>query len=223
MLHPSRIHNLSPSRLPALAAAFLLATAACTAQAGGGAGGAPASTAPAAGTESAIFAGGCFWCTESDFEKVEGVVAAVSGYIGGDTLDPSYEEVSAGRTGHAEAVRVDYDAEIISYEELLLIFWHSIDPTVKNRQFCDRGSQYRSGVFYLDETQKKAALASLAEVEENKPFSEPIVTEITAADTFYPAETYHQDFYKTNPGRYYSYRRGCGRDARLEHLWGKKK
>ncbi|MCH9648339.1 MAG: peptide-methionine (S)-S-oxide reductase MsrA [Deltaproteobacteria bacterium] len=212
----------------------MLLLAACTAQAGGNAGAAaPESDSPrtstsrddiaAADIEVAIFAGGCFWCTESDFEKVEGVISAVSGYIGGHQDNPTYNEVSAGRTGHTEAVRIEFDTTQISYEEMLETFWYSIDPTTPDRQFCDRGSQYRSGIFYLDEDQKAAALQSLAEIEATKPFSDPIVTEITAADTFFPAEDYHQDFYKKSPGRYYSYRRGCGRDARLEQIWGEKK
>jgi len=171
----------------------------------------------------ATFAGGCFWCVEADFEKVEGVVTVTSGYTGGTVKDPSYEEVSAGGTGHAEAVRVVFDPEVVSYRELLDIFWHNIDPTVADRQFCDIGSQYRSAIFYHDETQREATEQSLAELERSKPFPEPIVTEITAASVFYPAEAYHQDYYKKNKLRYSYYRKGCGRDRRLAELWGEKK
>ena len=185
-----------------------------------------ATTGAASGQEEtgyATFAGGCFWCIEADFEKVEGVVAVTSGYTGGTVKDPSYEDVSAGGTGHAEAVRVVFDPEIVSYRELLEIFWHNIDPTVADRQFCDMGSQYRSAIFYHDETQREAAEQSLAEIERSKPFPEPIVTEITAASAFYPAEAYHQDYYKKNKLRYSYYRKGCGRDRRLAELWGEKK
>ena len=174
-------------------------------------------------TAFATFAGGCFWCVEAAFEKVEGVLSATSGYTGGTVPDPTYEEVSAGGTGHVEAVRVVYDPNIISYEELLSIFWHDIDPTVDDRQFCDVGSQYRAVVFYHDEAQRKAAEASRAELEKTKPFPEAIVTEITADGPFYPAEAYHQDYYKKNPIRYAYYRKRCGRDSRLAELWGGKK
>ena len=166
----------------------------------------------------AIFAGGCFWCEEASFEKVVGVTEVVSGYTGGQKLDPTYEEVSAGGTGHAESVRVVYDPAKVSYAHLLEVFWHNVDPVSSGGQFCDRGSQYRSAVFYLDEAQKKAAEASKIEVE--KRLKVKVVTEITAAAKFYPAEAYHQDFYKTNPVRYTSYRLGCGRDARLHAVWG---
>ena len=171
----------------------------------------------------ATFAGGCFWCIEADFEKVEGVTAVTSGYTGGSVEDPTYKEVSAGGTGHAEAVRVVFDPEVVSYRELLEIFWRNIDPTVADRQFCDIGSQYRSGIFYHDEAQREAAEQSLADLERSKPFPEPIVTEITAATVFYPAEPYHQDYYKKNKLRYSYYRKGCGRDRRLAELWGEKK
>ena len=171
----------------------------------------------------ATFAGGCFWCIEADFEKVDGVVTATSGYTGGRVKNPSYEEVSAGGTGHTEAIRVVFDPEVVSYRELLETFWHNIDPTVADRQFCDMGSQYRSAIFYHDEAQREAAEQSLAELERSKPFPEPIVTEITAAAAFYPAEAYHQDYYKKNKLRYSYYRKGCGRDRRLAELWGEKK
>ena len=170
--------------------------------------------------ETAIFAGGCFWCVEADFDKVPGVLDTQSGYIGGERPDPTYEEVSAGGTGHAEAVRITYDPEKVSYQKLLDLFWRSIDPTTPDRQFCDRGSQYRSAIFYLNEEQRRLAEASRATLEADKPFPEPIVTEISPAGEFYPAEEYHQDYYRKNPLRYRYYRFSCGRDQRLEALWG---
>ena len=170
----------------------------------------------------AVFAGGCFWCMEGPFDVLDGVVSTTSGYIGGTKKAPTYQEVSSGRTGHTEAVQIVYDPTKVTYEKLLDVFWHNIDPTVKNRQFCDSGSQYRSGIFYLDDAQKKAAEASKTALDKTKPFREPIVTEITAATTFYPAEDYHQDYYLKNPVRYRFYRQGCGRDARLKELWGDK-
>jgi peptide-methionine (S)-S-oxide reductase len=169
----------------------------------------------------AIFAGGCFWCMEPPFDKLDGVIATTSGYTGGSKKNPTYEEVSSGRTGHTEAVEVAYDPKKVSYQKLLEVFWQNIDPTVKDQQFCDVGSQYRSGIFYLDEEQKRLAEASKAAIEKNKRFSGNIVTEITRATAFYPAEDYHQDFYKKNPLRYKFYRNGCGRDQRLQALWGK--
>ncbi len=172
-------------------------------------------------SETAIFAGGCFWCVESDFDKVEGVISTTSGYIGGHVENPTYRQVSGGGTGHTEAVAIEFDPQKVSYETLLGVFWRNIDPTVKDQQFCDHGSQYRSGIFYLDETQKQLAEKSVAELEKTKPFKAPIVTEITRAGTFYPAEAYHQDYYQKNPVRYKYYRWGCGRDQRLETLWGK--
>ena len=171
--------------------------------------------------QSAIFAGGCFWCMEPAFEKLHGVISVTSGYTGGRKKNPTYEEVSSGSTGHAESVQVQYDPRKISYEKLLEVFWHNIDPTTPDRQFCDRGSQYRSGIFYLNDEQKRLALESKAALEKSKPFKEPVVTEITPAAEFYPAEEYHQDFYKKNPVRYNTYRTGCGRDRRLKELWGK--
>jgi peptide-methionine (S)-S-oxide reductase len=179
------------------------------------------SGAPESGeTAVATFAGGCFWCMEPPFDKLDGVISTTSGYTGGEKKDPTYQEVSSGSTGHAEALQVKYDPTRISYEKLLEVFWHNIDPTVKDRQFCDWGNQYRTGIFYHNEEQHQAALASLEELKKTKPFSEPIVTEIVPASTFYPAEEYHQDFYKKNPIRYKTYRLGCGRDARLQELWG---
>lgn len=172
--------------------------------------------------QTAIFAGGCFWCVESDFDKVEGVKQTVSGYIGGHKKDPTYKEVSRGGTGHTEAVKITYNPEQVSYEKLLDIFWRSIDPTVLNSQFCDHGDQYRSAIFYTSEQQQQLAAASKAALEKSKPFQAPIVTEITMASEFYPAEEYHQDYYKKNPLRYKFYRYNCGRDQRLEELWGRK-
>jgi len=168
----------------------------------------------------ATFAGGCFWCMEPPYDKLPGVVATISGYTGGRKVNPTYEEVSSGTTGHAESVTVVYDPKKVTYEKLLDVFWHNIDPTVKDRQFCDGGTQYRTAIFYHDEAQRKAAEASKAALEKSKPFREPIVTEIVMAGPFYPAEDYHQDFYMKNPVRYQLYRSGCGRDARLKQLWG---
>jgi peptide-methionine (S)-S-oxide reductase len=184
--------------------------------------GQPKSAAPAMRTETAIFAGGCFWCTEADFDKIDGVVSTTSGYIGGRKINPTYQEVSAGSTGHTEAVKVEFDPARVSYAQLLEKFWPTIDPTVKDQQFCDVGSQYRSGIYPLNEQQLKAAEASKAALQKSKPFSQPIVTEVVLAGTFYPAEDYHQDYYLKNPIRYKFYRGNCGRDARLKQLWGDK-
>lgn len=170
----------------------------------------------------ATFAGGCFWCVEADFDKVEGVVSTTSGYIGGRLPRPTYEQVSAGATGHTEAVEVVFDPRKVSYEKLLEVFWVNVDPTVKDRQFCDVGSQYRTGIFVHDEAQRRDAEASKAALEKSKPFKAAIVTPIEMATTFYPAEEYHQDYYRKNPVRYRFYRTGCGRDARLKELWGDK-
>jgi peptide-methionine (S)-S-oxide reductase len=174
----------------------------------------------AAETARATFAGGCFWCVEADFDKIEGVVSTTSGYTGGDVPNPSYEQVASKRTGHAEAVEVVFDPAKLSYERLLEHFWRSIDPTTVDRQFCDMGSPYRTAIFTHGPEQLAAARASLAELEKSKPFPEPIVTEILPAGPFYPAEEYHQDYYKKNPLRYRYYRAACGRDARLRELWG---
>ena len=173
-------------------------------------------------TAKATFAGGCFWCVEADFDKVPGVISTTSGYTGGTVANPSYEQVSSKRTGHAEAVQVVYDPAKVSYEQLLDRYWHSIDPTTKDAQFCDHGSPYRTAIFTHGDAQAKAAQASLAALQKNQPFKEPIVTEILAAGPFYPAEEYHQDYYKKNPVRYQYYRSACGRDARLKQLWGDK-
>jgi peptide-methionine (S)-S-oxide reductase len=173
-------------------------------------------------TASAVFAGGCFWCTESDFEKVSGVISAESGYIGGKTVNPTYQEVSAGRTGHTEAVRVVYDPAKVSYSVLLEYYWKTIDPTVKDQQFCDHGSQYRSAIFFDTEAQRSLIEASKAALLKAGPVK-VIHTEIAMTSTFYPAEEYHQDYYKKNPIRYKGYRYNCGRDARLAEVWGSKK
>jgi peptide-methionine (S)-S-oxide reductase len=172
------------------------------------------------GSAVATFAGGCFWCMEAPFDKLDGVLATTSGYVGGTKANPTYEEVSAGGTGHAEALQVLYDPKKISYEKLLDVFWHNIDPTVKDRQFCDVGSQYRTSIFVHTDEQRRAAEASKAALEKSRPFKEPIVTPIVAATEFWPAEEYHQDYYRKNPVRYTYYRTGCGRDARLKQLWG---
>jgi peptide-methionine (S)-S-oxide reductase len=169
----------------------------------------------------ATFAGGCFWCMEHPYDELDGVVSTTSGYIGGHKANPTYREVSSGTTGHAEAVQVVYDPSKVSYEKLLMVFWMNVDPTDAGGQFCDRGSQYRTGIFYYTDEQKRLAEASKAALAKSKPFKEPLVTEITMATTFYPAEDYHQDYYIKNPVRYKFYRTGCGRDARLKALWGK--
>ena len=174
----------------------------------------------AAATAKATFAGGCFWCVEADFDKLPGVISTTSGYIGGSVANPSYEQVSGKHTGHAEAVEIVYDPNKLSYEQLLQHFWHNIDPTTKDRQFCDAGSPYRTAIFTHGDEQMRAALASRQALEKSKPFKEPIVTEIIAAGPFYAAESYHQDYYLKNPLRYKYYRASCGRDARLKALWG---
>ncbi len=179
----------------------------------------PASAQP---TAKATFAGGCFWCVEADFDKVPGVVSTTSGYIGGSVANPGYGQVSDHNTGHAEAVQIVYDPAKVSYEQLLDVYWRSIDPTTVDRQFCDVGSPYRTAIFTHGPEQLQAAKKSLAELEKNKPFPAPIVTQIQPATTFYPAEAYHQDYYLKNPVRYKYYRFTCGRDQRLEELWGKK-
>jgi peptide-methionine (S)-S-oxide reductase len=168
----------------------------------------------------AIFAGGCFWCVEADFDKVEGVISTTSGYIGGRVTNPTYTQVSAGGTGHTEAVKIVYDPARVSYEKLLDVFWRNHDPLTKNRQFCDGGEQYRAGIFYGDPQQKRLAEETRKKVAA-KFAPRQLFTEITAAGVFYDAEDYHQDYYKKNPVRYKFYRYNCGRDQRLEELWGK--
>jgi peptide-methionine (S)-S-oxide reductase len=166
----------------------------------------------------ATFAGGCFWCMEPPFDALDGVVSTTSGYTGGHTANPTYEQVSAGKTGHAEAVEIVYDPRKITYARLLEVFWRNIDPLTANAQFCDVGNQYRAGIFVHDATQRKLAEASKEAAAQR--LQKPIVTEITAASEFWPAEEYHQDYYKKNPIRYKFYRSSCGRDRRLEAIWG---
>lgn len=190
-----------------LAAALLMATAALAAA---------QDTEPAKAT----FAGGCFWCVEEAFEKVPGVISAVSGYTDGNVDNPSYKQVTSGQTGHTEAVEVIFDPAQVTYEQLLDVFWRNIDPTVVDRQFCDVGNQYRTAIFVHDAEQMRLAEASKEALETSKPFAEPIVTPIVAASTFYPAEDYHQDYYKNNPLRYKFYKWNCGRAQRLAELWG---
>lgn len=173
-----------------------------------------------AGSEVAVFAGGCFWCTEADFDKVPGVLATSSGYTDGKTANPTYAEVSSHTTGHAEAVQVVFDPRQVSYRQLVDHFWRTIDPTVKDRQFCDIGTPYRTAIFATTAEQLQAAKDSRAELDKTKPFPEPIVTQLLMADDFYPAEAEHQNYHQNNPVRYDFYRKGCGRDARLAQLWG---
>jgi peptide-methionine (S)-S-oxide reductase len=168
----------------------------------------------------ATFAGGCFWCTEADFDKVPGVISTTSGYIGGTTVNPTYKQVSAGKTGHVEAVQVRFDPAKTNFAKLLAAFWPTIDPLTPDRQFCDGGSQYRSAIFYHDAEQKRQAEASKAALAASGRFTQPIVTEILPATEFYPAEEYHQDYHMKNPIRYSYYRSNCGRDARLAEVWG---
>ncbi|MGH7814300.1 MAG: peptide-methionine (S)-S-oxide reductase MsrA [Candidatus Binataceae bacterium] len=194
---------------------ILLAGGLIAGAAGGG------TTAPAAGKyEIATFAGGCFWCMQPAFDDIPGVVSTRAGYTGGHTVDPTYREVCTGMTGHAEAVEVTFDPSKISYRKLLDVFWHNIDPTVKDQQFCDDGNQYRTAIFYHGPEQERDALESKAELEKTKPFKEPIVTEIVPAGPFYPAEEYHQEYCRTHTNAYRAYRTGCGRDVRLRALWG---
>ncbi|MCW8934513.1 MAG: peptide-methionine (S)-S-oxide reductase MsrA [Gammaproteobacteria bacterium] len=171
-------------------------------------------------TESIILAGGCFWCIESDYEKLDGVIDVVSGYSGGDAKNPTYKQVSAGNSGHIEVVKVSYNPQVINRARILDYFWRHIDPTRDDGQFCDRGPQYRPAIFYKNESEKQAILKSAAHIEKTKPFKEPLKVEFIQAGAFYPAEDYHQDYYKKNPVRYKYYRYSCGRDARVEELWG---
>ncbi len=207
-----------------------LMTAALTLAAGAFAATAPSRKSPAkpaaksavARTEVAVFAMGCFWCGETQFEQQPGVLSVVSGYAGGPEKNPTYEEVSSGATGHYESIQVTFDPTKTSYEQMIDLFWHGIDPTQGNGQFCDHGRQYRSVVFYADEHQKLVAEASKAAIETSGVLKQPIVTEILPAGAFWPAESYHQDFWRKDPLRYRSYRLGCGRDLRLAQLWGAK-
>jgi peptide-methionine (S)-S-oxide reductase len=171
-------------------------------------------------TARAIFGGGCFWCVEEAFDNVEGVVTTTSGYSGGTEVNPTYEQVSSHETGHAEVVEVVYDPAKISFEKLLYVFWRNVDPVTKDRQFCDGGAQYRSAIFVTTDEQLRLAQESKAELEKSGRFKEPIVTEIIPAGAFYPAEEYHQDYHNKNPIRYKFYKTGCGRQSRLEELWG---
>ena len=181
----------------------------------------PSVVIEAAAPAKAYFAGGCFWCMEEAFEKVDGVIGVVSGYMGGTVADPTYEQVSSGQTGHAESVEVSYDPAKVSYEKLLESFWRNVDPVTPNAQFCDHGNQYRSAVFYGSDEEKRLSEGSKSVIERSKRFSVPIVTQLVKASTFYQAEEYHQDFYKKNPIRYKYYKFNCGRAQRLEALWGK--
>ncbi len=176
---------------------------------------------PAVGQASATFAGGCFWCTEADFEKLPGVIKAQSGYSGGDEVNPSYEQVASGQTGHIEAVRVIYDPKKVTYPQLLEYFWRTVDPTDSGGQFCDRGPQYRTAIFVKSEQERAEAMASKRQLEQSGRLKKAVVTDILRLSAFYAAEDYHQDYYKKNPLRYRYYRNGCGRDRRLQELWGK--
>ena len=208
MSRPGRgIPTTSPAALLLLAAISLVAIPACAA-------------ATDAELAKATFAGGCFWCMEPPFDKLDGVVSTTSGYAGGEEKDPTYKQVSAGRTGHTEVVQVLYDPAKVSYEALLEVFWRNIDPMTADRQFCDWGSQYRTGIFFHDEEQQRLAEASKKRIAESGQLDAPIVTEITALTAFYPAEEYHQDFYEKNPVHYKRYRTGCGRDETLRRIWG---
>lgn len=168
--------------------------------------------------EKAVFAGGCFWCMQPPFDKTPGVLKTTVGYTGGHLDNPTYHDVSAGGTGHFESIEVEFDPAVVSYEQLLDVFWHNIDPLDAAGQFCDKGDSYKSAIFYLDDGQKKAAEASLEKT--GKQLGQPVATQIIAASTFYPAEDYHQSYYTKNPIRYKYYRHGCGRDKRLKELWG---
>jgi len=191
-----------------LAAALLVHALACAGQ------------QPAPGQAVATFAGGCFWCMEPPYDALPGVISTTSGYMGGTQKNPSYEEVSSGTTGHAEVVQVAYDPRKVTYEKLLEVFWKNVDPTVRGRQFCDIGSQYRTAIFYHTDEQRRLAEVSKEMLAKAKPFKDDIVTPVVPAGEFWRAEDYHQDFYVKNPVRYKFYRTGCGRDARLKQLWG---
>lgn len=202
------------------AAALLLVMFAMSACAGPANDAANPTAAGSDKTESAIFAGGCFWCMEPPFDKLEGVISTTSGYTGGKLADPSYEQVSAGSTGHAEAVKIVFDPSKVSYKKLLDVFWHNVDPFAIDQQFCDHGDQYRTAIFTIGPKQAQLAEASKRELEASGRFDKLFATQIVPASTFYPAEGYHQDYYKKNPVRYKFYRYNCGRDARLEQIWG---
>jgi peptide-methionine (S)-S-oxide reductase len=178
------------------------------------------SDTPPANVAHATFAGGCFWCMEAPFDAIPGVVSTTSGYSGGKVKDPTYEQVSSGGTGHLESMQVAYDPSRVTYEQLLEVFWHNVDPLDGGGQFCDRGSQYRTAIFYENEEQKRAAVESKRRLQASGVLKGDVVTPIVPLEAFYPAEDYHQDFYRKNPARYKMYRFGCGRDRRLEALWG---
>jgi peptide-methionine (S)-S-oxide reductase len=171
--------------------------------------------------EIAIFAGGCFWCMEPPFDALKGVESTISGYTGGKTPNPTYKQVTSGETGHVEAIQISFDPRVVSYEKLLEVFWKNIDPLDPDGQFCDKGPQYRTAIFYRGDAQKRLAERSLEDIQKAKRFKEPIATRLEEAMTFYPAEDYHQNYYTVNPSRYKFYRFACGRDARLEEVWGK--
>jgi peptide-methionine (S)-S-oxide reductase len=198
----------------------MLAAAAALSVAAGALAQQESATMPKDGEAVATFAGGCFWCMEPPYDKLDGVLATISGYTGGSKVDPTYKEVSAGGTGHTEAVRITYDPSKVTYEQLLEVFWQNVDPLDAGGQFCDRGDQYRTGIFAHDDEQRRLAEASKQALESSGRFEQPIVTEIVAAGAFYPAEDYHQDYYEKNPIRYKFYRWNCGRDQRLAELWG---
>ena len=197
-----------------------LTVAALAAARGGRTAPAPSPAAMRPGLARAIFAGGCFWCMEPPFEKLAGVLSVTSGYTGGPEKNPTYEEVSNHGTGHAESVEIVFDPKVVSYPRLLEVFWHNVDPTTADREFCDTGHQYRTAIFVHDEEQRRQAEESKRAIERTKTFPEPVLTTIESAGPFWAAEDYHQDFYKKSPVRYYSYRAGCGRDRRLKELWG---
>ena len=209
-----------PHRAVLAGVLLMLATLSACAQ---GEGNAAAQQRAADKAAVAVFAGGCFWCMEPPYDKLAGVISTTSGYIGGRVANPTYEQVSSGRTGHTEAVQVRYDPTKVTYAKLLEVFWRNIDPLAVDRQFCDVGSQYRSEIFYTDAEQRRLAEASKRALEKSGRFDQPIATKITAASTFYPAEGYHQDYYEKNPVRYKFYRWNCGRDQRLQELWGDSK
>lgn len=177
-------------------------------------------TIPTDHLDTAIFAGGCFWCTESDLDKLPGVISTTPGYIGGTVNNPTYEQVVTGKTGHVEAVKIQFDKTVTDFETLLQTFWRTIDPVFPDGQFCDIGPQYRSAIFYLTPEQRTSAQAAKNALIVSERFELPVVTEILPATTFYPAEDYHQDYYLKNPANYAQYRNKCGRDARLKQLWG---
>ena len=205
----------------ALGAGSLPAAAADSTAAPGSNPGAAGASAAQAGTEAATFAGGCFWCMETAFEGKPGVISVISGYSGGDEPNPTYEDVSAGRTGHYESVQVVYDPKQTSYAKLLDIFWHNIDPTQDGGQFCDHGAQYRSAIFAMDAAQSQLANESLQRLAAAKRWKKPAVTPVLVFKSFWPAEEYHQDYYRKNPDSYKAYRLNCGRDRRLKEVWGR--